>query len=56
MRILDWLRGQRSDTGEPKPAPDRMDSRAEAPDAGDDWNEEDALPEDEDDPTVYPLW
>ncbi|HZT46172.1 MAG TPA: hypothetical protein VFA24_08340 [Gaiellaceae bacterium] len=44
MKILDWLRGK-DDEGEEKPAGEN------------DWpEEEEDLPGDEDDPTVYPLW
>jgi hypothetical protein len=43
MRILDWLRGDDAEEDE-EPEPD------------DKWPEEEELPGDEDDPTVYPLW
>jgi hypothetical protein len=42
MKIFDWLKGKDEDEDE-KPEDD-------------DWPEEEALPGDEDDPTVYPLW
>jgi hypothetical protein len=42
MRIIDWLRGK--DDAEDDEQPE------------DDWSEEEELPGDEDDPTVYPLW
>jgi hypothetical protein len=42
VRILDWLRGK--------------DEEPEEPDDGDEWPEDEELPGDEDDPTVYPLW
>ena len=42
MKILDWLRG-------------RDDDEADKPD-DEEWPEEEELPGDVDDPTVYPLW
>lgn len=42
MRIIDWLRGK--DDAEDDEQPE------------DNWPEEEELPGDEDDPTVYPLW
>jgi hypothetical protein len=42
MKILDWLRGKDDNEDDEKPE--------------DDWPEEEELPGDEDDPTVYPLW
>jgi hypothetical protein len=46
MKLLDWLRGNDEEPEEEKPADD----------VGEEWPEEEELPGDEDDPTVYPLW
>jgi hypothetical protein len=51
MRIIDWLRGRE------RPPQDRApDGQREPPEGDEDWAEDDELPGDEDDPTVYPLW
>jgi hypothetical protein len=42
MKILDWLRGKDENDDQEK--------------AEEEWPEEEELPGDEDDPTVYPLW
>jgi hypothetical protein len=44
VKILDWLRGKDDDADEPAKPDDE------------EWPEEEQVPGDEDDPTVYPLW
>ena len=56
MRIVDWLllRAKRSADADPADFEDRDGSRDAADD--DELAEEDEMRDDEDDPTVYPLW
>jgi hypothetical protein len=49
MRIIDWLRGRDERPPGEQPEPEKSE-------ADEEWAEDDELPGDEDDPTVYPLW